>query len=74
MRDGWEVVEAKADDKIYQQGIVGFGVTQPKDLSKASKTLDEDYKRDPDWMEDKKRFKTPSEKMQETMEEFSKLV
>ena len=74
MREGWTVVEAKADDPIYQQGIIGVGITRPKDLPTESKTLDEDYKNDPDWMEDKKRFKTPSKKMQETMEEFSKLV
>lgn len=66
-----EFVQAQADDPIYQQGIIGVGMTRPKDLSKESTNLDDDYKSDPDWMEDKKRFKTPSEKMAEGLEKYS---
>ena len=52
MKNGWEVVQAQADDPIYQQGIIGIGITRPKNSPTESKTLDEDYKKDPDWMED----------------------
>lgn len=64
-------VKAQPDDPIYQNPQIvimsGVGPTKPK-------SSDEDYKNDPDWMEDKKRFKTPSEKLLETMERDKDLV
>jgi len=31
MKEGWTVVEAQADDPIYQQGgVFGIGTTHPK--------------------------------------------
>jgi len=65
--------QAQADDPIYQQGIIGVGITRPKDLATESKTLDESYKNDPSWMEDKKRFKTPSEEGIESEEKYGHL-
>jgi len=59
--------QAQADDPIYQQGIIGLGITQPKDLATESKTLGEDYKND------LKQFKTPSEMLQESMEIYKHL-
>ena len=67
----FEEVVAQADDPIYQnQQIVimsGVGPTKPKNS-------DEDDKNDPRWMEDEKRFKTPSEEMEENMELHSQIL
>jgi len=67
----FEEVTAQADDPIYQkQQIV---IMQGMPSQQKSQSLDESYKNDPRWMEDKKRFKTPSEEMLETTEKYGHL-
>jgi len=68
----FETVQAQADDPIYQnqQIVIMTGMPSPQ----KPPILDEDYKNDPSWMEDKKRFKTPSEEMLETTEKYGHLL
>jgi len=68
----FEEVTAQADDPIYQkQQIV---IMQGMPSQQKSPSLDESYKNDPRWMEDKKRFKTASEVGLEAQEKYGHLL